>query len=153
MVLSLRAGRVETPGRSSKHLVAEGSFCRGQAWIKEGQLTRSMTSNTGEDARTEDGIGRREEVEDLEESLESLKREKVKAKSALTRAKKQLLEVVEEMDLPSRRQVRDGKAKLDSTQERVQLIRLQLLVISHQSYSRLIQKSALNPCKKFSTNV
>ena len=26
-------------------------------------------------------------------------------------------------------------------------------VISHQSYSRLIQTSALNPCKKFSTNV
>ena len=41
-----------------------------------------MTSNTGEDARTEDGIGRREEVEDLEESLESLKQEWAKAKSA-----------------------------------------------------------------------
>ena len=103
MVFSLRADRVETPGRSSKHLVAEGSFCRGKTWKKEGQLTRTMTSNTGEDARTEDGIGRREEVEDLEESLESLKQEKAKAKSAFTRARKQLLELVEEMDLPSRR--------------------------------------------------
>ena len=76
-----------------------------------------MTLNTGEDARTEDGIGRREEVENLEESLESLKQEKAKAKSAFTRARKQLLELVEEMDLLSRRQVRDGQAKLDSTQE------------------------------------
>ena len=69
---------------------------------KEGQLTRSMTSNTGEKVRTEDGIGRREEVEDLEESLESLKKEKAKAKSAFTRARKQLLELFEETDLPSR---------------------------------------------------
>ena len=87
---------------------------------------RSMTSNTGEDARTEAGIGRREEVEDLEESLESLKQEKAKAKSAFTRARKQLLELVEEMDLPSRRQVRDGQAKLDSTQERALKIMIAL---------------------------
>ena len=87
-------------------------------WTKEGQLTRSMTSNTGEEERTEHGIGRGEDVDELEESLESLKREKAKAKSALTRARKQLLELVEEMDLLSRRQVRDGQAKLDNTQER-----------------------------------
>ena len=35
-----------------------------------------MTSNMGEEVRTEDGIGRREEVEDLEKSLEGLKQEK-----------------------------------------------------------------------------
>ena len=93
-------------------MVAEGSFCRGQTWTKEGQLTRSMTSNTCEEARTEDGIGRRENVEDLEENLESLKQEKAKAKSAFTRARKQLLQLVEEMDFPSRRQVQDGQAKL-----------------------------------------
>ena len=51
-----------------------------------------MASNTGEEVRTEDGIGRREEVEDLEDSLESLKQEKGKAKSAFTLARKQLLE-------------------------------------------------------------
>lgn len=38
-----------------------------------------MTSNAGEEGRTEDGIGRGEDVEDLEESLESLKQEKAKA--------------------------------------------------------------------------
>ena len=77
-----------------------------------------MTSNAGDEARTEDGIGTREDVDDLEETLESLKQEKAKAKSAFTRARKQLLELVEETDLPSRRQVRDVQAALDNTQER-----------------------------------
>ena len=84
-----------------------------------------MTSNTGEE-RTEDGMGRREDVEDLEESLESLKQEKAKAKSAFTQARNQLLELVEEMDLPSRRQVQDGQAKLDNTQERALTIMIAL---------------------------
>ena len=85
-----------------------------------------MTSNMGEEERTEDGIGRGQDVEDLEESLESLKQEKAKAKSAFTRARKQLLELVEEMDLPSRRQVRDGQAKLDNTQEKALKIMIAL---------------------------
>ena len=93
-----------------------------------------MTSNTGEDARTEDGIGRREEVEDLEESLESLKQEKAKAKSAFTRARKQLLELVEEMDLPSRRQVRDGQAKLDSTQDRA--LKIMIALSEHYQWQK-----------------
>ena len=39
-----------------------------------------MTSNTGVEVRMEDGIGRREDVEYLEGSVESLKQEKVKKK-------------------------------------------------------------------------
>ena len=101
-----------------------------EIWTEEGRSTRSMTSNTGEEARTEDEIGRREEVQDLEESLESLKQEKAKAKSAFTRARKQLLVLVDEMDLPSRRQVRDGQAKLDSTQERA----LKIMVALSEHY-------------------
>ena len=34
------------------------------------------------------------------------------------RARKQLMELVEETDLPNRRQVQDGQAKLDNAQER-----------------------------------
>ena len=79
---------------------------------------RSMNSNTGEEIRTEDRIGRGEEVEDLEETLKSLKQEKAKQKSAFTRARKQLLDLVNEMDLPSRSQVRDGRAKLDNAKRK-----------------------------------
>ena len=98
-------GRVKIPRRSSKHLELGVVLL----WTEEGQLTRCMTSNTGEYVRTEDGIGRREEVEDFEESFESLKQEKAKAKSASTQSRGQLFEMVEEMDLPNRCQVRFTK--------------------------------------------
>ena len=58
-------------------------------------------------------------MENLEESLKSMKQEKAKAKSAFMRAIKQLLEFVEE---PNRRQVRYGQAKLDNAQERAMKI-------------------------------
>ena len=79
---------------------------------------RIMASNKGEEGKARDEIARTEDMENLEESLESLKQEKVKSKSAFTRARKQLLELVEETDVPSRSQVRDGLAKLDNEQER-----------------------------------
>ena len=97
-------------------------------------MTRSMTSNTGEEVRTENGIGRREEVEDLEESLESLKQEKAKEKSEFTRARKQLLEMVEEMDLQSRLQVRDGEAKLDNAQERA--LKIMIALSEHYQWQK-----------------
>ncbi|XP_065052322.1 uncharacterized protein LOC135681677 [Rhopilema esculentum] len=93
-----------------------------------------MTSNAGEEGRTEDGIGRGEDVEDLEEKLESLKQEKAKAKSAFTRARKQLLELVEEMDLPNRHQVRDGQTKLDSTQERA--LKIMIALSEHYQWQK-----------------
>ena len=58
--------------------------------------------------------------------MESLKHEKAKAKSTFTRARHQLLELVEEMDLPSRCQVQDGQAKIDNTQERTLKIMIAL---------------------------
>ena len=95
---------------------------RGQ---KEGQLMKIMASYVGEGGKARDEIVTKEDmenleesVENLEESVESLKQEKAKSKSAFTRARKQLLELVEETDLPSRSQVRDCQVKLDTAQER-----------------------------------
>ena len=93
-----------------------------------------MTSNVDEEVSVEDGIGRKEEMENLEESLESLKQEKVKAKSAFARGRKQLLELVEEMDLPSRRQVRDGQVKLDNTQERA--LKIMIALSEHYQWQK-----------------
>lgn len=45
---------------------------------------------------------------------------------AFTHARKQLLEFVEEMDLPNRHQVREGQAKLDNRQERALKIMIAL---------------------------
>ena len=72
----------------------------------------------GKEEKARDETATKEDMENLEDSLESLKQEKATAKSAFTRARKQLLELVEETDLLSRSQVRDGQAKLDNAQER-----------------------------------
>ena len=62
----------------------------------------------------DDGHGR--ELQDLEfqdkeheENVEELKQLKSRAKSAFTRSRHQLLQLLEEEDLPSRRQVRNAQ--------------------------------------------
>ena len=85
---------------------------------KEGQLMRIMASNESREGKAKDEVTTKEDMENLEESLESLKQEKAKSKSAFTRARKQLLELVEETDLPNKSHVRDGQVTLDNAQER-----------------------------------
>ena len=50
----------------------------------------------------------------------------MKSKSAFTRARKQLLELVEETDLPNKSHIRDGQVKLDNAQERALKIVIEL---------------------------
>ena len=66
---------------------------------------RIMASNEGEEGKARDEIATTGDMDNFEESLESLMQEKGKLKSAFTRARKQLLELVDETDLPSRSQV------------------------------------------------
>ena len=70
----------------------------------------------------DDGCGR--EPQDLEfqdkeheENVEELKQLKSRAKSAFTRSRHQLLQLLEEEDLPSRRQVRNAQQNLNAKQE------------------------------------
>ena len=69
-------------------------------------------------AKEVSGDEEREFEEDHEERLEGLKQEKASAKASFTRARRQLLELIDEEDLPSRRQVREACRKVDSAQER-----------------------------------
>ena len=68
-----------------------------------------------EEVRSEKTTGDFEEDEYFEDRLDELKQEKAKAKSAFTRARNRLLELVEETDL---QRVRDERFKLDSCQTR-----------------------------------
>lgn len=54
-----------------------------------------------------------------DDTILKIKVEKTKAKSSFTRAKNQLLSLLDEEDLPSRRQVKVGRSKLDVAQENV----------------------------------
>ena len=87
---------------------------------------RIMASNEAGEGKARYEVTRKEDMENLEESLESLKQEKAKSKSAFTRARKQFLELVEETDLPNKSHVRDGQVKLDNAQERALKIMTEL---------------------------
>ena len=70
----------------------------------------------------DDGRGRKPqdlEFQDKEheENVEELKQLKSRAKSAFTRSRHQLLQLLEEEDLPSRRQVRNAQRNLNAKQE------------------------------------
>ena len=52
-----------------------------------------------------------------EENVEELKQLKSRAKSSFTRSRHQLLQLLEEEDLPSRRQVRNAQRNLNAKQE------------------------------------
>ena len=57
-----------------------------------------------------------DDIEEIEDHIEELKQEKAKAKSAFTRSRHKLLQLLED-DLPSRRAVRSAQEILNKNQE------------------------------------
>ena len=97
---------------AQNHLVAEGS-CK----MANSESVNSQQLIERDNGRERESHDREFRDKEHEENVEELKQLKSRAKSAFTRARHQLLQLLEEEDPPSRRKVRDAQRTLNSKQE------------------------------------
>ena len=98
-------------------------------------MARSLDNNGQNDTELEGEQTQNREFQDagIEAHLEELKQLKSRAKAGFTRSRHQLLQLLEEEDFPSRRQVRYAQQRLNSNQENA----MEIIAMLSDEYGRL----------------